>query len=159
MLIANDEFLAVGHPVVDASMDYWHMLAASRAMPLRSELDPTDIPRLLPHAILLDVLRDPLDFYFRIVGQHIIDNFGQSPVRRTLSDIVDANPSTARLFENFRSCVRQRRPMVVEDRFMGADTMRKRTYGTILPLADAHGAVTHLFCVTVFLDRDGHQVG
>ncbi|MEZ5669725.1 MAG: PAS domain-containing protein [Alphaproteobacteria bacterium] len=159
MLIANDEMLVASHPLIEAGIKYWQKLARDRAMPRRRELDPTDIPRLLPYTILLDIQHDPLDFYIRVAGQHIIDNYGRTPVRCTINTLISENPSIRRFADSFRLCVQQRRPVVVEDRFVGADDLRKRTYGVILPLADDRDEVSHLLCFSVYLDRDGHQIG
>ena len=57
---------ARGH--VSDALAYWDRLRGARRMPSRTELDPLDIPDLLPYVMLVDVLREPLDFRFRLLG-------------------------------------------------------------------------------------------
>ena len=47
---------------------YWADKADGRAMPSRADIDPVEIPRLLPHLFLVDVGGDPLRGRFRLVG-------------------------------------------------------------------------------------------
>ena len=35
-------------------LDYWHGKCAGRPMPTRADIDPLDIPRLLPHVYLVE---------------------------------------------------------------------------------------------------------
>jgi PAS domain-containing protein len=47
---------------------YWREMAADRAAPRRQDIDVLDVPKLMPHVIILNVLEDPLDFQYRLVG-------------------------------------------------------------------------------------------
>lgn len=48
---------------------YWRERAAGRLAPRRADIDPLDLPYgLLPHLLLIDVERDPLDFRYRLAG-------------------------------------------------------------------------------------------
>ena len=41
-------------------------------LPRRSGINPIDIPRLMPHAVMLDVKREPeFDFRYRLIGTHV----------------------------------------------------------------------------------------
>ena len=41
-------------------------------MPSRRDLDPCEIPQLLPYLILVDVFSDPPDFRYRLIGTQIV---------------------------------------------------------------------------------------
>jgi hypothetical protein len=49
---------------------YWRSIAGGAAMPARPDLDPIDIPTIIPWMFLIDVLRQPtgFDFRYRLVG-------------------------------------------------------------------------------------------
>lgn len=55
-------------PRVREGLAHWRRLAGDRTMPCRKDLDPLDIPALLPHIMLKDVQHAPLDFRYRLVG-------------------------------------------------------------------------------------------
>jgi hypothetical protein len=54
-------------------LDYWHRMRGDRAMPLRSDLAPHEIPALLPYLMLLDVEPSPLRFRYRLAGSNTYD--------------------------------------------------------------------------------------
>lgn len=56
---------------------YWESKRAGRAMPQRADLEPTEIPKLLPHIALIDVETAPPRFYFRLIGTHITTVLGR----------------------------------------------------------------------------------
>jgi hypothetical protein len=47
---------------------YWRKQAGDRIAPRRQDFDVLDVPTLMSHVIIFDVLRDPLDFRYRLVG-------------------------------------------------------------------------------------------
>jgi hypothetical protein len=66
---------------------YWLEKKGSRFAPSRADLDPVDIPRLLPYVGLVDVLRDPLRFRYRLTGSNITTGYGQELTGRFLDEI------------------------------------------------------------------------
>src|ERR1044072_4742557 len=63
----------ITHPGLAQAYAYWDSKRRGRRMPARADLDPTEMPRLLPHLALLDIERSPLRFRYRLVGSHIDD--------------------------------------------------------------------------------------
>ena len=66
---------------------YWNAKRRARAMPARSDIDPVDLPPLLPNLMLVDVAGDPLRFRFRLVGTEIVSRHGMELTGRDLEDI------------------------------------------------------------------------
>lgn len=56
--------------------DYWEGKKAARKLPARAMLDPVDFPYALANVALVDVLRDPPRFRFRVVGTEIVARDG-----------------------------------------------------------------------------------
>lgn len=66
-------------PLLRSVHAYWDGKRRGRRMPARADLDPAEIKLLLPHLVLMDVLRDaspdwPLDFRYRLIGTHVDAN-------------------------------------------------------------------------------------
>lgn len=55
-------------------------------MPQRRDLDPVDIPRLLPHIGLIEVHQDPMRFRYRLVGTNMVNYFGRDHTGRWLHE-------------------------------------------------------------------------
>ena len=60
-----------GH-VLDLGLAYWESKVIDGRIPSRSDIDPLDIPELLPQIILLDVSQTPWDFRFRLIGTNVV---------------------------------------------------------------------------------------
>src|SRR3546814_12310908 len=52
--------------------EYWCSRCQGGALPSRRDIDPLDIPDLLPNLFLLDVIGDAEDFVFRLAGSREI---------------------------------------------------------------------------------------
>ncbi|WP_422366472.1 PAS domain-containing protein [Pelagibius sp.] len=57
---------------------YWEARRGGNRFPARADIDPVDIPALLEHLLLVEVLEDPLDFRYRLVGGHIVHHAGHN---------------------------------------------------------------------------------
>jgi hypothetical protein len=53
---------------------YWEGKRGNRHLPTRRDIDPTEIPRLLPHIALIDALHGT--YRWRLVGTQIVDDLG-----------------------------------------------------------------------------------
>ncbi|MBT4045159.1 MAG: PAS domain-containing protein [Rhodospirillaceae bacterium] len=59
-----------GDSLITEFFTYWRSIAKGAAMPARPDLDPIDIPMIIPWMFLIDVLRQStgIDFRFRLIG-------------------------------------------------------------------------------------------
>ncbi len=68
---------------------YWRRRRGGNAMPRRQDIDPVDIPSLLPFVILLDVVGDPPRFRKRLVGSGIVQKEGVESTGQWLDEGVN----------------------------------------------------------------------
>ena len=54
------------------------MLLKDDVLPDRRDLDPVQIPKLLPSIILIDTHRDHYRFRFRLIGERMVAYYGQN---------------------------------------------------------------------------------
>jgi hypothetical protein len=57
--------------------DYLTRKRGERAMASRADIDPTEIREFLPHVVLVDIERDPLRVYYRLVGTRVAEFYGE----------------------------------------------------------------------------------
>ena len=53
--------------------DYWDKKRAGRRMPARGDIDPVDIPTIMPSLIICEVEPEPLRFRYRLVGTRLTE--------------------------------------------------------------------------------------
>src|ERR1051326_8762365 len=84
-------FAAAPSPITDERLiqahDYWRHKAVGRAMPRRRDIDPTEIPKLLPDVMLVDVL--PGGHYrYRLIGTGNTQAHGVHATGRYLDEVL-----------------------------------------------------------------------
>ncbi len=89
---------------------HWSSIAGDRRLPTRADLDPIDVPDLLPFIFLVEVLPGlPIDFVYRLIGSDIVANTARSHVGRRLSEIAHEG-TQGRLIELYREALERRMP-------------------------------------------------
>lgn len=66
---------------------YWLSRCREDAYPRREDIDPLEIPDLLPNIFLLDVVGDGKDFIFRLAGSLVEDAFNMSLRGKSITEI------------------------------------------------------------------------
>ena len=80
-------------PGVQFLYDYWRRKRRGRAMPSRTDIDPTDIPgKFWPNLMLVDVLYEKgrPRFRYRLVGTVFVQAFGKNPTNEFLDQALPA---------------------------------------------------------------------
>lgn len=90
--------------------EYWQSISPDGRLPSRTDFDPTDIPPLLPHLILLDVSPEPLRFRIRLMGEVVIrlreGNYTNRWMDEVYPDFVDTEA-----YDRLKFVVDEKRPL------------------------------------------------
>jgi hypothetical protein len=81
--------LALKAPMLRRFYAHWDSCRRGREFPARADLDPCDFTYALPYVSLLDVLRDPLRFRFRLQGTGIVDRTGVDMTGKFVHEMKD----------------------------------------------------------------------
>jgi len=138
---SQDGRLVSDWPAVLAELHaYWQQCCQGRPFPARADIDPIDIPSLLEHVLLADVLRDPLDFRYRLVGGHIVEHAGRNVQGQTVRGLmVDGSPQEQALQEMAmragQAVAETQAPVFIDLKYRSAASdSRKSLHGLLLPL-------------------------
>ncbi len=117
---------------------YWTRIRAQRDMPSRSDLDPMAIHHLLPYVMLVDVLRDPLDFRFRLVGTAIDEIVARSYTGVRFSELSHMAHGN-QIWSEYERVVADQSPLYSKVRYVGRERDVRAIEHCLMPLsADAH---------------------
>jgi hypothetical protein len=130
----SDDSFSPG-PVLEAARAYWERLRRGRTMPARGDINPVEVPKPLSCVLLVDVLAQPLDFRFRLVGGDVeaISFRNYRGVR--FSEIVHMRPGSE-IFGAYRQVVETRRPLWAEVSYVGFDSGIRRIRHILMPLSE-----------------------
>jgi hypothetical protein len=127
---------------------YWDERRGARAFPARCELDPVDIPRLLPHIVLLDVRGRPSDLVFRLAGTEVVSRLGFGVTGRRLLDLPVAGVD--RLQRELAEVAISGRPQFVTAGYRSQAEEYKSIDQLVLPLGRDGAKVDMLIGAVVF---------
>ena len=98
---------------------YWSSLRRGRPMPARADIDPAEIPKLLPYLLLTDVLESG-HFRYRLVGTEVERSFGAPMTGRTLEELM-LGEYLAFMTGLYQRTIGEKRPIFSMSRYGGTD--------------------------------------
>lgn len=113
-------------------------------MPARRDINPSDIPKLLPHITLADVFHDPLRFRHRLLGTFVTGFYERDSTGKWLDEKLYGDNTEGMLWL-YRECVHRRAPTAVRQAvpFVRRDWVTLE--GMFLPLSDDGVQINILF--------------
>ena len=145
-----EPLLALRSPVNRVSYDYWKQKRAGRAMPARSDIDPAEITKILPHVFLLDVRQEPLDFRYRLIGTKMEEHMLERYTGLWMSQIPHQR-APSRIWANCRKVALEGRPLSGDTPYIGKGKEFLSTEDLIMPLSDGGATVQMLFVTVGFV--------
>lgn len=138
-------------PMVLQVLNYWYAQRGTRRMPSPSNINPIDLPKALPHLMMLQVDHDPFQISYRLIGEHIADSHGANFRGRPVLDVNKQRPQLGTLlFELFKAVAELRRPVGVggEIEFPGGGYMSFEA--AYMPLSIDGERTDRILTVTVY---------
>jgi hypothetical protein len=135
-------------PLLRALYEYWDDKRAVRPLPARADIDPTEIPRLLPHLILIDVQHEPLDLRYRLVGTHIVRANGGELTGCRVRDLQVTG--VGQLFDAYAEVVSDATPRLLRGAHRAVTGALRRFDRLVLPLAAEERQPNMLLCGSIF---------
>ncbi len=136
---------AIADARLRALFGYWREKRGPGARPARADLDPLEIPTLLPIVGLIDVLDGGARFRYRLMGTEIVDMDGHDPTGRFLDEVLPDSGYADYLIGLLREVTRERRPLYGESDFRGQDRIQRRVRRLFMPLSGDGRAVDMIF--------------
>jgi hypothetical protein len=134
---------------------YWRQKAADRSLPSRADLDPVEIPKLLPHIMLIDVLPSG-GYHYRLIGTENARAHGINATGRSLDEVLPGPGYKAHVIALYDECVRTRRALYSECLFLSLEQQgpERHTKVLFLPLSDDGANVNIVLVGQVFFYID-----
>jgi len=146
----------ISSPELHRLYDYWLARHHGDLLPGRKDIDPQELRFVLGNLILVDVLRDPLRFRYRLMGSNLTRPAGMELTGKFLDEHPD--PTFRRIAIGHYTDVAQTARPCATRYDMVMDNRRRRYDLLLLPLA-ADGATVDMILVGMWFgppaDRQG----
>jgi hypothetical protein len=137
------------------ALDYWRRKSAGKAMPRRADIDPLDIPKLLPDVMLVEVLLSGR-YRYRLIGTENTDAQGVHATGRYLDEVLPGPEYRAHVLGLYDECVQSRRALYSECLFISPQdrTPERHIKVLFLPLSEDGLIVNQVLVVQVYFYMD-----
>jgi hypothetical protein len=125
--------LIAGDPILATLWQYWDAKRGHRRMPLRRDIEPAEIPRLLPHLQLVDRVEGK-GFRYRLTGSAIVQGYGFDPTGKFTDEILTS--ARHKIASTHYSLVFDAgRPLFARNRYVTGSFLLVTVSRIILPLS------------------------
>ena len=134
------------------ALAYWQGKCGARHMPCRADVDPVEISDLLPYVRLVDVVA-PGQYRYRVVGTELEQMHGGLKFAGRFVHEALPPPLADQVIPVYDACVRERRPVYLENRFLAPDLERVARHSRVLflPLSEDDETVSMVLVVQHFI--------
>lgn len=140
-----------GTPLADLHA-YWTAKRGARFAPARADIDPVEIPRLLPHLMLIDVIEGGARFRYRLAGTEIENRFGCPMVGRRIDELMRGRYAEY-VLSLYRELLTRRRPIYSESGYGRQEDSLLYTRRLMLPLSSDGASVDMVLAGQIFTFR------
>jgi len=123
-------------------------------MPSRTDIDPIEIPKLLPDVMLVEV--DGARYRYRLIGTENTQAHGVNATGRYLDEVLPGPEYKAHVLRLYDECVRERRALYSECLFFAPARREPERHTKVLfmPLSADGERVNMVFVIQIFLYID-----
>jgi hypothetical protein len=144
----------IAAPLLAELYGYWSAKRGARFAPSRGEIDPIEIPRLLPHLMLVDVVEGGARLRYRLAGTEIESRFGCSMVGRYIDEMMRGRYNDY-IHELYRELLTTRRALYSESAYGPEGSAPLYTQRLMLPLSNDGNSVDMVLAGQIFTYRSG----
>jgi hypothetical protein len=148
---------SLGEPLLDELHQYWLDRCGDRAVPRRADIDPVDIPHLLPHIALTEVVpddrSDAIRIRYRLAGTEIEARFGCALTNRYLDEVKEGS-YLDHIMQLYEQVLAQKVPLYSENSFDTSDDEKLWAKRLMLPLSEDQKTVNMVLAGLVYVDSN-----
>src|SRR5215471_10738193 len=130
---------------------YWQQKRGARLMPTRAEIDPTEIPRLLPNLLISEYVPEGEAgrWRYRLAGTAVATAFGRNPTGRYIEELTKGDYRA--FIERIHRVVRdERRALFCASEYTGPRALLMSAKRLLLPLTTDGRQVDQIITLLVF---------
>jgi hypothetical protein len=131
----------------------WVQARGTKRFPSRKELNPKQLGAALPYVALVELVPgEPVDFRYRLIGNHIVVNSGQNLTGKTSLSLPSATPTVRPIYTSFLTCIKTSQPQCLQQPITNMNGTRRSLNWMIWPLSENGVSPDGLLCGAVFVD-------
>lgn len=126
---------------------YWRAKCRGACPPCRADIDPTEIPKLLPYLTIVEVVPDERRFVYRLVGTQEVEIRGQDPTGKSVAEAF-YGPSLEEALFFYNKVAESAQPVYDDSPFVGPDGRYNDEEMLFLPLSEDGAKVSRILVIS-----------
>jgi hypothetical protein len=136
-------------PMLRELYDYWSRKRGARLMPRRRDIDPAEIPKLLPHIMITEMLEGGTRYRYRLSGTAVTRAFGRELTGLYVDEVMKG--AYREFLERvYRTIYLKRRCVYCESQYAGSSNPGLTTKRLLMPLSEDGLEVNQVLVVQTF---------
>ncbi|MDE2228513.1 MAG: PAS domain-containing protein [Alphaproteobacteria bacterium] len=136
-------------PILGPAYAYWRDKCGVRPMPRRRDIDPTEIPQLLPHLLITELVDGGARLRYRLAGTAVVAAYGGELTGKNCDEVCPPE-RRASILANYRLICERRRPLLLRHRYLSSRGAPLVCHRLVMPLSDDGDAVTQFVAALRF---------
>ena len=132
---------------------YWRSKMHGQDLPARRDIDPWEMRSFLPQVFLITVTRNPMRFWFRLVGTGVAEGYGEDMSGKYLDEI-DLDELHENILEDYERAVISAQPVYSQCDYFRKDHKHLCYERLLLPLSSDGKTVDMLLGGAVLIEKD-----
>lgn len=146
------ELLSRRSSIIQDGFDYWCSKGWPGRMPGRADIEPMEMPHLLPNVVLLDVQEKPRDFFYRLIGTGVVHHLAEDLTGNWMSELEHQRPPS-RIWDGCNKVVESGVLFLSRIPYVGPHAEFLYGEDIILPLSDDLGSVGKLLVFVAYIRK------
>jgi len=137
---------------IQDGFDYWCSKGWPERMPSRADIEPMEMPHLLPNVVLLDVQEEPRDFFYKLIGTGVVHHLAGDLTGKWMSELDHQRPPS-RIWDSCNKVVETGVPFLSCIPYVGPHADFLYGEDIILPLDGEPGSVSKLLVFVAYIRK------
>lgn len=122
-------------PILGPAYDYWRSKCRNGTLPRRRDIDPTDIPRLLPHLLISELVDGGTRLRYRLAGTAVVAAYGGELTGKHCDEVC-LQERRASVVAQYRLICERKRPLLLRHRYLSSHQVPLICHRLVMPLSD-----------------------
>lgn len=122
-------------PILGPAYAYWRGKCRNGRLPRRRDIDPTEIPQLLPHLLITELVDDGRRLRYRLAGTAVVAAYGGELTGRYCDEVCPPE-RRASIAADYRLICERRLPLLLRHRYLTPERVPLVCHRLVMPLSD-----------------------
>lgn len=122
-------------PILGPAYNYWRGKCRDGVLPRRRDIDPTEIPRLLPHLLITELVDGGTRLRYRLAGTAVVAAYGGELTGKHCDEVCSPE-RRASIVAQYRLICERKRPLLLRHRYLSSSQVPLVCHRLVMPLSE-----------------------